>query len=183
MLHCLATSWHCVSIETQESSRFQATRPQKWTLPYVSKLHSHPAHLGHRIEQPSSKKVLGKCTTGFAASVLSPNHQRECFPRSALCCQLVASLSESPWSWAKKRHISAGGRIEVWKRQGQHCLPGTIHLARVALHLDGDPGWGLWQPVLLRDSRTHLGWLTIVTGWGCSHFCLSQVWCSVGTLE
>lgn len=62
-------------------------------------------------------------------------------------------------------------------------LPGAIHLVRVTFHLDGDPGWGLRQPVLLRDAWAHLGCLSIVAGGGRGHVRLSQVWRPVGTLK
>lgn len=128
--------------------------------------------------------MLGKHTTSFTTSVLSTEPSGNTFPQPGPTGRLrgLPFPKGSLWKrgaefpWASTRDREAGGGTGA-------SLPGAVHLVRVAFHLDGDPGRGLRQPVLLRDARAHLGGLPIVAGGGGGHVRLRQVRRPVGALE
>lgn len=62
-------------------------------------------------------------------------------------------------------------------------VPVAVDLATVALHLDGDTGGRLGQPVLLVHPGAHLGCLAVLAGRGRRHLRLGVVGRSVGALE
>lgn len=131
-----------------------------------------------------SKQVLSTYTTGFTTSILNTNHWRTHFlsaPNVTVRCPPILK-----GSWEKHDSFSRGlykGQAYQEHHESGVPLPWAVHLVRVTFHLDSDPGWGLRQPVLLRNARAHLGCLSIVAGGGRGHVRLRQVWRSVGTLK
>lgn len=124
MLHCLATSWHSPSMKTEDSFTFQAIKTSETNSAICGQgpLPQSPHVWEMELNISSSKRVLGKCTTGFTTSILHANHWRTHFLSIAQCYCSMPWVSEtiSGEAWSISTLPFQGvGKPEVWESKSQ----------------------------------------------------------------